>query len=212
MRKSQLVSGIALTGLIGCGLVACGSKKDANKSNFKAAIQAELDKDPVCIAATLPDDTPSWNGQLKTNDQLEPLMQAGLVKRTQRMMARSPMDVEFEDKRPKEVQGYRYEVADNAKKYVQQVRTLGGHSPELCYGKKKVEDIVRYTEPSAAMGMTVSQVTYTWRLVDSADWARNPGIEKQYYTEQFLNAANQPQEAKIGLALSNDGWHVPSAF
>ncbi len=96
------------------------------------------------------------------------------------------------DKRPKEVQGYRYEVADSAKRYVEQVRTLGGHSPELCYGKK-VEDIVRFTEPSAAMGMTVSQVPYTWRLVDIADWARNPGIEKQFYTEQFLNSANQPQ-------------------
>ncbi len=91
-----MVFGMFFAGAVSSGLVSCGSKKDANEGNFKAAIQAEIDKDPVCIAATLPYDAPSWNGQLKTYDQLEPQVQAGLVKRTRTVMLRSSMDIAFE--------------------------------------------------------------------------------------------------------------------
>jgi hypothetical protein len=211
MRTSHPAALVA-TGTIFLLVVSCGSKKDANKGNFLAAIQAELDKEPVCIVATLPQDAPSGNGQMKTLDQLEPLVRASLVKRTETMVHRSQFDVMLEDRRPKQIPGYRYELSDLGKKYVMGVRTLTGMLPEICYGKKKVEEVVRFTEPSSARGMTVSQVSYTWKPTDIAAWARDPDIEKMFYTSRFLNAANIPQEAKMDLVLSNDGWHFASAF
>jgi hypothetical protein len=199
-------------GLVVCTLMSCGSKKGATKSNFKAAIQAELDKQPVCIITTLPYDVPSWNGQRKTDGNMEALVRAGLVKRTQMMVARSPMDAMLEDTRPKTVPGYRYEAAQPAKKYLIEVHNPMGTSTELCYGKKKVEEVVRFTEPASVTGMTASQVTYTWKLTDIADWARNPDVETHFHTDQFLNAADSPRQAQIDLVLSNDGWHFQSGF
>jgi hypothetical protein len=103
-------------------------------------------------------------------------------------------------------------LTDSAKKYVVKVATVMGEGDELLYGRKKVVDIIRFTEPTAAMGMTVSQVTYTWKLMDIADWARNLEVDKRFHTGRFLSAADTPQEAQMGLVLSNDGWHVPRAF
>lgn len=210
MRDIVLASGTLF--IAAAMLASCGSKKDASKANFKAAIQAELDTEPQCIVATLPRDIPSWDGRFGTDRELESLVRAGLVRRTQVMMKRSSMDWMLEDRRPKQVSGYRYDFSDTGKKYVVQVHGLMGTAPALCYGKKKVVDIVRYSEPSPAMGMTVSQVTYTWRLTDIAEWARNPEVEKTFHTQQWLATADTPKEAQASLALSNDGWHVPRMF
>lgn len=62
------------------------------------------------------------------------------------------------------------------------------------------------------MGMTASHVTYTWKLTNIADWARNPDVETHFYTAQFLGAADAPQQGQMDLVLSNDGWHFQSAF
>jgi hypothetical protein len=41
---------------------------------------------------------------------------------------------------------------------------------------------------------------------------KKPEIEKTFYTQQSLATADTPKEAQAGLALSNDGWHVPKMF
>lgn len=147
------------SGVMVCTLISCSGKKAATKSNFKTAIQAELDKQPVCIVTTLPYDVPSWNGQLKTDGNMEALVRAGLVKRTQMMVVRSAMDAMLADTRPKTVPGYRYEAAEPAKKYLIEVRNPMGASTELCYGNKKVDEVLSFTEPAPVTGMIGSQVT-----------------------------------------------------
>ena len=200
------------SGLICCALISCNGKRAATKSNFKVAIQDELDKQPVCILTTLPYDVPSWNGQLKTDNNMEALLRAGLVKRTQMMVAPS-VGAMLEGNSPKPVPGYRYEVAESARKYMMEVRNaMGGTSAELCYANKKVDEVVRFTEHAPVNGMTASQVTYTWKPTNIADWARNADVETRFNTAQFLRAADSPQQAQMDLVLSNDGWHFQSAF
>ncbi len=194
---------------------SCTSKTAATKGNFKAAIQAQLDKNPVCISASVPTEVPSFNGQLGPDKQLEPLVEVGLVNRSQAMVRRASMDFMFGDRRPKQVPGYRYELSDLGKKYARtlphQMLGFGGSSANFCYGNRKVVEVVRYTQPGAAMGMTISEVTYTWKLADIADWAKNPDVEKTYYTAQFLKVADTPQQATMDLVLSNDGWHASNS-
>ena len=45
---------------------------------------------------------------------------------------------------------------------------------QLCYGTPQVVEIVNFTEPAEAMGAKVSNVQYTYRLVDVAPWASDP--------------------------------------
>ena len=66
MSKSVLAG--AVLGLFAAVLISCGSKKDASKSNFKVAIQEELDQEPQCISASLPREMPSWNGNCVQSD------------------------------------------------------------------------------------------------------------------------------------------------
>lgn len=199
--------------VIACLGTACTSKTAATKGNFKNAIQAELDKDPACISADVPKDVPSFNGRLRPDEQLEPLVKVGLVTRSQAMVQQSVMDVMFGEKR-KKVPGLHYELSSLGKQYVKPVKRpmmgFGGPSANVCYGNRKVDEVVRYTEPASAMGMTVTQVTYTWKLTNVADWAKNPDVEKTYYTPRDLQAADTPEQANMDLALSNDGWHAPN--
>lgn len=86
----------------------------------------------------------------------------------------------------------------------------GGSYTSLCSGKKEVVDIVRYSEPSAMMGQTISQVTYTYNITDLASWMRDPAFLKAYPVD--LRAADAPVEAKMGLILMSDGWRVPDSL
>lgn len=143
-RKLYL-SVLLASGVVVSALISCNSTKAAAKSNFKVAIQDQLDKEPVCIVTTLPYDVPSWNGQLKTDDNMEALLRAGLVTRTQMMVANSRMGGVLQGTTPKTVPGYRYEVAERGRKYLIKVRNaMGGTSAELCYGKKKVDECEIY--------------------------------------------------------------------
>lgn len=166
--------------------VSC-SKQSANNKNFKVAIQMALDQKPVCISVSLPNEKPNWNGKEQKDDQLEVLIGAGLAKRSQAMVKRSSMDYMIGDTRPKLVPGVRYDLTEEGKKYVHEngphaMPLMGSSIQDLCYGSREVTEIVRYTEPTAMPGGTISEVIYKWRLRAPAKWAKDPGMQEKYFT------------------------------
>lgn len=53
-------------------------------------------------------------------------------------------------------------------------------SPSFCYGEPAVKEIVRFTEPGDMMGMTVSQVEYTYQLKNMPEWAKSKAMQAQF--------------------------------
>ena len=66
-------------------------------------------------------------------------------------------------------------------------------------------EIVSFTEPAEAMGVKVSRVQYTYKLVDIAPWASDPVLSMQH--EWLPERISNPSVAKDDeLVLTNDGW------
>lgn len=62
-----------------------------------------------------------------------------------------------------------------------------------------------FTEPAEAMGVKVSSVQYTYKLMDIAPWASDAGLSKQY--EWLPERISNPSLAKDDdLVLTNNGW------
>ena len=76
---------------------------------------------------------------------------------------------------------------------------------QLCYGKPQVVEIVNFTEPAEAMGAKVSNVQYTYRLIDVAPWANDPALTNQFewLTERISSDSITKDD---DLVLTDNGW------
>ena len=76
---------------------------------------------------------------------------------------------------------------------------------QLCYGTPQVVEIVNFTEPAEAMGAKVSNVQYTYKLVDVAPWASDPALINQFewLSERISNDSITKDD---DLVLTNNGW------
>jgi hypothetical protein len=79
---------------------------------------------------------------------------------------------------------------------------------QLCYGRVVVNRIVSFTEPSNILSMTVTRATYTYDVVDVADWAKAPDVQRAFseIKTELEGAKRIPQTAN--LVLTNVGWQV----
>ena len=77
-------------------------------------------------------------------------------------------------------------------------------SPSFCYGEPAVKEIVRFTEPGDMMGMTVSQVEYTWQLKNMPEWARSKAMQATFPQLERDNA--DTLKDKDAVVLMNEGW------
>ena len=76
---------------------------------------------------------------------------------------------------------------------------------QLCYGTPQVVEIVNFTEPAEAMGAKVSNVQYTYRLVDVAQWASDPALTNQFeWLSERISSDNNAKDDD--LVLTNNGW------
>ena len=76
---------------------------------------------------------------------------------------------------------------------------------QLCYGTPQIVEIVNFTEPAETMGAKVSNVQYTYRLVDVAPWASDPALTNQF--EWLTERINSESISKDDdLVLTNNGW------
>jgi hypothetical protein len=189
-------------------LSSCGrDPKKANNENFKAAIQVWLDQNPESIAVSLPVEYPDFQGKHHLDDGLEALAAKGLVAKSTAPVHEGSYSAALMEHKPGMLPGIRYDLTAKGKQY--QRTSTRGITPTnvLAFAEKQVVNIVRYSEPTAAMGKTVSEVIYTYELVHVADWAKDPGVQQHYYTGRLLT--DKPQEAQAVLALMSDGWRVP---
>jgi hypothetical protein len=100
-------------------------------------------------------------------------------------------------------------LTDEGRKYFRQKLVGLGQAGEFCYGQKAVDSIVKWTEPAVMGPYTQSEVTYSYKVVNLASWAEQPGIQQAFpdIRSSIQDASKLNQRA--GLVLTNQGWEVP---
>lgn len=208
MRKTILLTLTVLVALCGCN-----NEKKPSAANFTKAINAYLVKHGQVCA--LVDQTFPANVTLPEEKQLTgigpqaaALEQAGLVRGSNTTaVVHGLMDALSGPTAPQPVR--RYELTDEGRKYFRQTLVGLGQAGEFCYGQKAVDSVVKWTEPAAMGPYTQSEVTYSYKIVNLAAWAQQPGIQQAFPDiRSTLQDASKPNQI-AGLVLTNKGWGVP---
>lgn len=208
MRHFYLVS---ISGLL--LLASCNDAKKPSEGNLTKAINQHLTKHgEACtvIGRPFPIDIPEFEQRLQSGTGLEmaALEQAGLLQSSSTTaVVHGMLDALRGSTPPQPVK--RYEPTTEGKKYFQQVPGAFGQTNGLCYGQKSVDAIVKWTEPVTAGASSQIEVTYTYKIVNLAGWAKRPDVQRAFPIIQAnLTGASKTSEI-AGLQLTSKGWEVP---
>ena len=69
----------------------------------------------------------------------------------------------------------------------------------FCVGRKRLHEVIRWTEPAAASGATITTVTYTWMLKDGPKW-----VKPDMFPD--IDGIAEPVEREMVLVKTSDGW------
>lgn len=195
-------------------LAACGSSKDASNGNFEKAVNAHFAREciPVqpfvmgaenrqypLVVALQPKPTiaslQAGVDQANTNAtrQLDVLAHAGLLTVSDgSMKKRGWLGGEFTA--PTKT----YSLTDAGKKAL-----VSSDDLTMCAGHYKVDEVARFSEPSNALGHTISEVSFTFSPVDVPAWAKDDGVQKAYGLGSRM--AEHAKGTRT-LVLASDGW------
>ena len=199
---------VLLTLIIGVSVIGCSNPKTPSNSNFKAAINKHLTtagKECVGGFNQFPVDIVKSQAAWQRHDveRMSAFESAGVVK------ASDAMAVPENSMMKEPVSVTRYELTESGKKALQQgVGILGGSFPELCYAQEDVDSIVKWNEPMTQGGFSITVVTYTYRLKDVADWAKNERVNQVYPEIKRAFNGERIQEKTITMQLTNRGWEA----
>ena len=200
--------------LLAMALQGCGDPQTASKRNFEEAFASHME-DAERRASGLCYRLESYKpelGQVHFTNVGGQNREEPAIIRVYDAMARGGV---FETSTKEETSGffpgiaYTYPLSEQGKALVVESdgrNLLGGRVPyySLCVGQLTLDEVVRWTEPAAEMGMTMSLVTYRVRFEGLPDWTRDPELVKAR-PEQGKKAA-EPFEMEVMLVLTSDGW------
>ncbi len=207
MRRLILLS---LTAFLLLG--GCNSEKKPSTTNFTNAINQYLAKhgqECTFFAQTFPIDVPAseLKGQSGTAPQMAALEWAGLVRGSDETAVIHGMMGALGASAPRPLR--RYELTDMGKKYFQVKPGVLGQSSALCYGQEQVDSIVKWDASTTQDGTSVTEVTYTYKFQQLADWAKQPDVEQAFPAiKSTLNQAGTNQV--IEVHLTSNGWEAGS--
>ncbi|SPU47809.1 Uncharacterised protein [Brevundimonas diminuta] len=206
-------------------VAGCSDPKAASKKNFETAINDWISQNPPCLSlpytgvsaadraadvgvfplyveAAVSEHPMRLENQKKAAAPFEALAAAGLLKGEPAEITQSGF---FAGPQPK-LAVVAYALTPEGEKAFKP-RGEGGFwssQPGFCYGEPVVKEIVRFTEPGDMMGMTVSQVEYTWQLKNMPEWARSKPMQAQF--PQLARDNAETLEGKVAVVLMNEGW------
>lgn len=212
MASNHLII-LALTGII--GLTACGNKTDANEKNFGIAMNNFLEKrGRLCLSFE------HWPVQLNQSElafkekmafskanQMAVLESIGLVKSSDKETKRFNIKVKHKE----------YILTDAATPFIGE-RTVPTFSLEagegtaiqksICWGKRGLDRIVKWEGPLKSGNFEVAGITYTYKINNMAEWAKNPKIQAAFPEIKSVIANATTQENQHAVKLTSQGWEA----
>ena len=214
IRAVFLLSGAALL-VTGCG----NDSKAANEDNFEAALNAHYAQMKECIRVGSAPNAEGIIQEFRTDGRAQDkelpfyngLVDLGLLD----AVSYQKDTKNFSGQVTGKADWVGYKFSENGKTYLRpaalETGTFSTGARQLCYGTPQVVEIVSFTEPAEAMGVKVSSVQYTYKLVDIAPWASQSALSTQY--EWMPDRISNPSVGKDDdLVLTNDGWVHHSAL
>jgi len=195
---------VILAALSASALIACGNKTDANEKNFGTAMNKLFDeKGHLCLVnREMPVDVDmSYKLYMDNLPAVMSVLEGeGLVE---------GVDAEVKDTFGKMRKVRRFTYSDKAKPYVQQKKDRqGGTYEALCWSKLGLDKIVKWEGPMALGDYKVAAVTYTYKLVDMAEWAKRPEVQAVVPNiKKNLEGAGS-KEITTRVGLSSLGWEA----
>lgn len=184
-------------------LAGCGSKQDANKSNFQSAIQDYLNtRKGVCVmlpAKEVPFTFQKAGGFHVMNEpeKAAALVSAGLLS------AKDTQVKAFIGNQM--VPGVEYSLTDEGKKYLVKGGAGNvGNWDAFCGGKYKVKEVENFTQPADMFGAKVSQVNYLYEVDDAPNWAKVPALQTAYPLVKH-DLTGSPGDKAV-LVSTSEGW------
>lgn len=196
-------------------LAGCGGSQEASKGNFKDAINDFAAQERVCLPIGLAMDTSDQSdtlsyGMLGDSQIRIPLQntQGKKINKAALKQMEVLVDAKLYDKGEKGTQATA--VGHEAVPVVVFNRTEKGseqtmaspHGALLCLGTQKVTDVVLFTEPTPANGVTISKVVYEAKLVPEK-WAQKLLKNSD---DELQARLKEPQRQHVTLVLTNQGW------
>jgi len=181
----------------------CSNKLDPSESNFKDAINVQLDKSGGCtesVQLEFPDYTSAGKGTDYARPQFAEKL--GFVK------------LESIQKFPSGVGQYvKYVLTEEGKSHthVMQVPTMIGKTVpaiKLCFARERVKKVVKWEGPTETMGHTVALVTFTSSFEDISPWATTEEFKKLFPGAAREIASKDSAESQAALLKTNIGWEV----
>ncbi len=198
-------------------LSSCDNPKSASKDHFAAALNQAFKHQPLClmigngnvIASNQPDKNfekayfnanPAGFGFGDPLAQFDALTAAGFYDRGNDTILAATL---FGQGRAQNVTVYTITKAGQDASTVAEGPMADMRHRQFCYGTLRVKEIADYTEPTAAMGSTISEVRYTTEVQDRAKWSEAPAILSAFPT---VATSVNGQTQRAVLVLTNDGW------
>jgi hypothetical protein len=194
-------------------LAACNNAKKPSDANFTNAINQYLTKHgEACTVLNrqFPLDVPmrEQKKQYGVGLKLAALEQAGLLRGSDTTAVVHGMLDDLQGPTPPQPVRH-YELTAEGGKYFRELSGVG-QTTGLCYGRKQVDSIVKWTEPMTMGAYSQTEVTYTYKIAELAAWAERPEVQRAFsdIPTEIAEQSKSPQIA--GLQLTNKGWEVPA--
>ncbi len=195
-------------------LTACNGARKPSAANFTNAINEYLAKQGdayTVLNCQFPRDVPKreQKEQYGIGPKLAALEQAGMLRGSDTTAVVHRMLDALQGPTPPQPVKH-YELTVEGGKYFQELSGGFGRTTGLCYGRKQVDSIVKWTEPMTMGAYSQTEVTYTYKIADLAAWAERPEIQHKFSDIQAEIAGQSKADQIAGLRLSNKGWEVPA--
>ena len=182
--------------------------QETSKSNFKRVIGQVMQHRPYCVPRSVPEAVPVQNGRAEPSRRVAALVHVGLAEGKSTMLSAALGGyVPAKPGSPQPIPGVVYQLTEKAKKYEGTTSTLFNEAaPGFCYATATIVEVVRYTEPTNTPFGRMTTVTFSYRLTQIADWAKDPEIKAAFFLQNEIDSADQVKESSMPLVLTNEGW------
>ena len=198
---------VSLTILL-AALTGCSDPKKANEENFEKAAQTYLDTQyPQCFVVTeFPTETKDFD-ITGNNKALHALAQVGIIKEVE--LSRKEIPKSLWQEQRTDIR-YSFDLTDEGRKFYKndgQKLMNGTTAGGLCVGKAQVVSVDQFSEPGDMMGQKISRVTYSYKVHDLPDWARNEAVVATIRgLAPVIASEKTPIKETRAMILTNNGW------
>jgi hypothetical protein len=196
-------------------LVGCGSPKEASKDNFRSVIDKYLDNSCIMVSPgrsefpvtlELRPSNEKWAAtrNAETTRKYDALVGIGMLE-VQDGSTQVRKNLYNEEIITVPTKTYTFSKKGEEAYTKNEGRGFfGGPTQGFCVATYQVNEVSSFSEPSQAMGYTISNVNFSVSPTDVKDWATKEDIKNAF--PRLAAKLQQNQKKSATLILMNDGW------